>query len=319
MSKTVLVVDDHPVFRKGLRLLLEQEEDLCDVVEAGGGQEALVLAREFSPDVIVMDITMPDLDGIEATRLILSEFPSVKVIALSIHGGRHFVENMLRAGASGYVLKDSVPEELVAGVRAVLNGEIYLSAEVTDLVVSQYVNLLSRVQVSGWNGNLTKREVEMLLLIAEGDHPEQIASEMKMDLDQTTAMQQQLICKLGVSGLMELTEYASARKWFLGEGDVETALQHSLGSVMEGRSLRGNAGDPEKRAVIESLTCREGDTLQCLQRRLYNKEIAEELSISVETVKTHLKNIFQKLGVNNRRDAIEKARSLGLFPPEANG
>ena len=142
---------------------------------------------------------------------------------------------------------------------------------------------------------------------------------MKIDLEKATTMQQKLICKLGVSGPMELTEYASARKWFMGEGDVETALQHSLDSVMEGRSLRSNAEHPQTRAMIEGLTCREIDTLECLEKRLYNKEIAQELSISIETVKTHLKNIFQKFGVSNRREAIEQARSLGLFSREETG
>ena len=162
MSTKILLVDDHPVFRKGLRVLLDDEKDLRVVGEAGDGREAMEMARKLSPDVVIMDITMPNLDGIGATRGIMAESPDTKVIALSIHGGKRFVENMLSAGAAGYILKDSVPEELVDGMRAVLRGETYMSPEVTGLVVSQYVDLLSRVQASGGPAKLTKKELQFV-------------------------------------------------------------------------------------------------------------------------------------------------------------
>ena len=137
MNIQVLLVDDHAVLRKGLRLLLEEEEDLTVVGEAGDGQEAIELFRKLSPDVVVMDITMKGLNGIEATRHIIAESPTTKVLALSIHSGGRFVENMLDAGVSGYLLKDSAPEELVEGIRAVVRGEVYLSTAITEVVVSR--------------------------------------------------------------------------------------------------------------------------------------------------------------------------------------
>jgi LuxR family maltose regulon positive regulatory protein len=140
---TILLADDHPVFRKGLRLLLEEEQDMKVIGEAGDGKTAIALARELSPDVIVMDITMPDFNGIEATQQIVSESPDTKVMALSIHSGKRFVEDMLRAGAIGYILKDTAPEELVSGIRTVKLGEVYLSAAITRFVVSEYKQLLS--------------------------------------------------------------------------------------------------------------------------------------------------------------------------------
>jgi len=144
MDTTILLVDDHPLFRKGLRLLLEEQADFRIVGEARDGREAIDLVRTFSPDVVIMDITMPDLDGLDATRQILSEVSSVKMIALSMHSGKPFVEDMLRAGASGYILKESVPEDIVSGIRVVIQGDIYLSPAITGIVVSEFKELLTR-------------------------------------------------------------------------------------------------------------------------------------------------------------------------------
>ena len=143
METTVLLVDDHPLFRQGLRLLIERDAGMRVVGEAGDGQQAIDLARELSPDVVVMDITMPDVNGIEATQRILAASPGTKVVALSIHGEKRFVEDMLLAGARGYILKESAPEDVVNGIRAVTRGEVYLSAGITKVVVSGYKERLS--------------------------------------------------------------------------------------------------------------------------------------------------------------------------------
>jgi LuxR family maltose regulon positive regulatory protein len=143
MPIKILLVDDHPLFRKGLRQLFDEEPDMTVVGEAGDGQEAIARVQELSPQVIVMDITMPGLNGIEATRRILAESPDTKIVALSIHDGREFVKDMLEAGAAGYILKDTVPEELPNCVRKVMQGEVCLSTTITGVVVSEFINLLA--------------------------------------------------------------------------------------------------------------------------------------------------------------------------------
>jgi len=149
MDIKIVLADDHPLFRKGLRLIFEEEQDMRVVGEAGNGQEAIDLVRKLAPDVVVMDITMPDLNGIEATRQIQSESPATKVLALSIHAGRQFVQDMLAAGAAGYILKDSAPEELPRGIRRVMQGGVFLSSAITTVVVSEYKDLLSQKEGSG--------------------------------------------------------------------------------------------------------------------------------------------------------------------------
>jgi LuxR family maltose regulon positive regulatory protein len=307
MSAKVLLVDDHALIRSGLRTLLEDEKGLRVVGEARDGREALEMVRKLSPDVVVMDITMPHIDGIEATRGILTESPETKVIALSIHGGKRFVENMLQAGAAGYVLKDSVPEELVDAVRTVLRGEKYLSASVTGLVISQYMDLLSRVQASGRPAELTKKELEFVHLLGEGCSGEEIASRFDGGNADMESVQKRVLQKLRLSNVAELIEYAGAQKWFTGQEGIEDAMQHA---VVSGKK---QTITPKPQPLTEPLTDRELATLEFLGKRLYNKEIARELSVSVETVKTHLQNIFQKLDVANRREAIDKAGELGLL------
>ncbi len=149
MITNVLLVDDHPVFRKGLRLLLEDESDFRVIGEAGDGSEALELAGQSDPDVVVMDISMPGMDGIQATQGILSEAPHTKVIALSIHSDKAFVEGMLLAGASGYILKESAPEDIVDGIRAVRKGEVFLSAAITGIVIDEYRRSLTELPAAG--------------------------------------------------------------------------------------------------------------------------------------------------------------------------
>ncbi|WP_300455697.1 response regulator [Desulfobacula sp.] len=144
LKTSILLVDDHPIFLKGLRSLLEDETDMTVVGEAGDGQTALDLIQVLSPEIVVMDITMPGLNGIDTTKQILSDYPNTKVIALSIHSENEFVEGMLQAGAVGYIVKESVPEELVKGIRAVMGGESYLSPVITDLVISQFRQGISR-------------------------------------------------------------------------------------------------------------------------------------------------------------------------------
>ncbi|MDX2512701.1 MAG: response regulator, partial [Desulfobacterales bacterium] len=142
MTTSILLVDDHPVFLKGLRSLLDDEADMNVIGMAGDGRQAFEIIRDLRPEVVVMDISMPGINGIEATKQIVSQFPETKVIALSIHSEKEFVENMLKAGAIGYIVKESVPEELVKGIRCVMEGKSYLSPAITGLILSRFRNSL---------------------------------------------------------------------------------------------------------------------------------------------------------------------------------
>ena len=146
MTVKILLVDDHPLFRKGLRLLLEEQADFEIVGEAENGREAIDRVQTLLPDVVIMDIAMPGFNGIDATREIVSEKPSIKVVALSMHSGKRFVEDMLQAGAAGYILKKSVPEDIVNGIQAVSAGEIFLSPTITDIVVALTQKTVSNVE-----------------------------------------------------------------------------------------------------------------------------------------------------------------------------
>lgn len=306
MTTKILIVDDHAMFREGVRGLLERNG--FDVVgEAGDGEEALEAVFELSPDLVIMDITMPNVDGIEATRNITSGSPGTRVIALSIHGGKRFVENMLQAGATGYILKDSVPEQLVEAVRAVQKGEIYLSPAITGLVVGQYVDLLARIQSAGGPGRVTEEEQRYIQLLGDGCNAGEIAAELAMDQVGIKALEQAVLEKFQLSRTEELVEYAGAQKWFTGQRGIDAAVQQA--AIPRNKQSRQSAPQP----LVEALTNRESEVLELLAGRLYDKEIADRLCISVATVKTHISHILQKLDVGNRRAAAEKARELGLI------
>ena len=304
MSATILVVDDHAMFREGVRGLLERN-GFRVVGEAGDGREAIAAVLELSPDLVIMDISMPNIDGIAATRDIIDGSSDTKVIALSIHAGKRFVENMLKAGAAGYILKESVPEQLVEAVHAVPKGEIYLSPAITGMMVGQYVKLLTRVQAAGGPGRITEKEQQYIQLVGEGCDREEIAVRLGTGKADVKALEHSVLKKFQLSTLAELVEYAGAQKWFSGQEGIEIALQQALTSK---NTLRR-----QPQPLIEPLTNRELDVLDLLARRLYDKEIANELSVSVPTVKTHISHILQKLGVGNRRAAADKARELGLI------
>jgi DNA-binding NarL/FixJ family response regulator len=306
MTARILVVDDHEMFRDGIRRLLERN-GFNVIGEAGDGQQAMTAVRELSPDLVIMDISMPNVDGIEATGEIMASSPDTKVIALSIHGGKRFVEHMLQAGAVGYLLKDSAPKQLVEAVHTVLKGQIYLSPAITGLVVAQYTNLLTRVQAAGGPGRLTKMELDYIQMVGEGCECEEIAGRLTVDKASVKALGQAVLDKFQLSTHEELLEYAGAQKWFAGQEGISTALQQAATSSQK------KARQPGPQPLIEPLTNRELDVLELLAKRYYDKEIANQLSVSVPTVKTHIGHILQKLDVGNRRAAADKARELGLI------
>jgi len=208
MGSRVLLVDDHAVLRRGLRFMLDEEQDLEVVGEAGDGCEAIELFRELKPDVVVMDISMKGLNGIEATHQIISEAPDTRVVALSIHSGRRYIEGMLGAGAAGYILKDSAPEDLVEGIRTVRRGEVFLSPAIAGVVVSGYKAILEQMSSVDGPERLTTREREILDLVVAGDSDAQIAAALRLDEDTIATARRRLLEELGVRDHTELTEAA---------------------------------------------------------------------------------------------------------------
>ncbi|MFZ5452609.1 MAG: response regulator [Thermodesulfobacteriota bacterium] len=205
MSIKLILADDHKIVRQGLRTLLEQESDLEVMGEAEDGRMAVRLVRELSPQVVIMDVGMPDLNGIEATRQVLAESPGVKVIGLSMHCDRRFVMNMLKAGASGYLLKDSAFEELATAIRMVLGGKIYLSTEIANIVIKDYLQGGGDESVFSV---LTPREREVLQLMAEGKSSRQIADQLIISIKTVETHRMQLMHKLQIFSVAELTKYA---------------------------------------------------------------------------------------------------------------
>ena len=209
MTINVLLVDDHAIFRKGLALLVKEEEDMRIAGEAVNGKEAVDLVRKLSPDVVIMDISMPDMDGIDAARHIVTESPNTKILALSMHAGTRFVEDMLKAGATGYVLKESVPEEMIKAVRSLMRGEVYLSAAISRILASQYVNQLSRGDIADRKTELSAREKEFLQLVAEGYTEVQVAERLCISVKSATSRRRRLMKKLDLANPEELAAYAS--------------------------------------------------------------------------------------------------------------
>ncbi len=207
MSVKVLLVDDHAIIREGLRSLLEKQPDMEVVADTDDGRRAIELVRELSPDVVIMDVTMPRMGGIEATRQITGEFPSVKVIALSIHSRRPFIADMLQAGAAGYILKECLFDELVEAIHAVSEGGRYLSPRITDVIVNDYVKRLSSEDASPLR-SLTGREREVLQLVAEGKSTKEIALELHVSTKTIEANRRQIMEKLGMHSVADLTKYA---------------------------------------------------------------------------------------------------------------
>ena len=187
--------------------MLEKEPGIKVVGEAEEGRTTLRLARELTPDVIIMDVAMPDLNGIEATRQIVAEFPTIKVIALSMHDDRRFVLSMIKAGAKGYLLKDSAFKDLAKAIRVVVANKTYLSSKIADIVVKDYLATATSEESSAYY-LLSPREREVLQLIAEGKTSNQVAENLHVSIKTVETHRAQLLRKLKVKSVAELTKYA---------------------------------------------------------------------------------------------------------------
>jgi DNA-binding NarL/FixJ family response regulator len=206
MATNIILADDHTLFREGLVSILNDELGFIVVAQAENGREVVKLARKLSADVIVMDIAMPELNGIEATSQVLHENPDMKVIALSMHSDRHFVTGMLKAGAKGYLLKDCAGSELIKAVYEVLQDRYYISEEISTNVLNDYVGKL--VDEGDEDSELTSREREVLQLIAEGKATQEIAETLFISVKTVEAHRVKIKTKLKLNSIPELTKYA---------------------------------------------------------------------------------------------------------------
>ena len=207
MSLKILLADDHKVMRDGLRVLIEKETSMVVVAEAESGRQAFKLAKKFNPDVVVMDISMPDLNGIDATQMIASDCPNTKIVVFSMHADKQFVVGALRAGASGYLLKNSAFNELAVAIQTVAKNQTYLSAKIASTVVKDYVEQLAITQPST-STDLTLREREVLQLISEGISASSISKQLNVSVKTVQTHRRNIMEKLNIHSVAELTKFA---------------------------------------------------------------------------------------------------------------
>ncbi len=222
-SITVLLADDHDVVCEGFRMLLEAETDIHVIAQARNGREAVQLAKKFRPDVVVMDIAMPLLNGFEATRQILKSDPSTKILVLSAHSDVEYVERVTALGASGYLLKQSSGPVLSKAIREVQKGNIFFGPAISKHLEKKNEKLLGRNGVlKKKNIRLSSREAEVLQLIAEGKANKQMAAELKISIKTVEKHRQHLMEKLNIHDTAGLTRYA------ISAGIIENSVQLTI-------------------------------------------------------------------------------------------
>lgn len=207
MTIKIILADDHNVLREGLKSLLNQQQDFEVIGEADNGRDAVRLTKKLEPDIVVLDIGMPNMNGIQATQHIVAEVPDTKVLALSMHSDHQFVVKMLQAGASGYMLKDCAYEELISAVRDINAGKFYLSKDVTGVVINNYINMIQAVDAVS-HPTLTSRERETLQLIAEGKSTAETANLLNVSPKTIETHRKNMMDKLDIHNIADLTKYA---------------------------------------------------------------------------------------------------------------
>jgi DNA-binding NarL/FixJ family response regulator len=207
MAIRILLADDHKMMREGFRALIEKQSGMTVIAEAGDGQSAVNLATKLKPDIVIMDIAMPGINGIAATRQIVAAGAGSKIIALSIHSERRFVREMTKAGASGYVLKDCAFEEMIHAIRTVAAGGVYLSSEIPATVLKDPAQQCPKIELSRLS-DLTAREREVLQLLAEGSTTKEIAAKLQFSPKTAEFHRQRIMQKLNIRNLVDLTKFA---------------------------------------------------------------------------------------------------------------
>lgn len=204
----LLLVDDHEVVRSGLKMLLENESDLKIVGEANTGGQALEMVETLKPDVVIMDITLPDISGIDVTRRIKDTHPNIAVVALTIHEDQQYFFEMLQVGASGYVPKRAAPDDLIIAIRAAHRGEMYIYPSLAKLLVGDFLSRSGEDDAKETMTGLTPREQEVLSLLAEGKTNDEIASLLSISVHTVARHRENLMGKLGLHNRSELVKYA---------------------------------------------------------------------------------------------------------------
>lgn len=206
MSIKIILADDHVMLRHGLSRLFEQEEDMDVIGQTEDGHTTIDLAKELMPNIVIMDIGMPGLNGIETTRRIIQDVPKVKVIGLSMHSSDKYVREMFRAGASGYLLKDCTFEELVEAIRTVMSGQTYISPAIGDMIIREYTS--KEDEHKSVFSILSQREREVLQLLAEGKTTKQIGRKLYISPKTVEAHRLRVMDKLEIDNVAQLTKYA---------------------------------------------------------------------------------------------------------------
>lgn len=204
MNVKIIIADDHKIMRDGLRNMLVKEPGMEVIAEAKNGREALRLAEQLRPDILIMDISMEDLNGIDATRAIVAKELGTKIIALSMHADKRFVAGMFEAGAMAYLLKDCAYDELLQAIRQVLGGRTYLCSMISGVVIRDYIQRMRKNEPS----LLSPREKEILQLMAEGSTTKRIADQLKVSVKTVETHRQHVMEKLNIFSIAELTKYA---------------------------------------------------------------------------------------------------------------
>lgn len=208
----VLLVEDHEIVREGVRLLVESQDDMNVVGEAANGEVAVKIVGELAPDIILMDVSMPELNGLKATKRIKKNHPEIKILALTRHTDDGYIQQLIQAGANGYVLKQSAPNELINAIRAVADGKAYLDPALTEKIMGGYLRQ-STARQNAAKVHLTDRETEVIRLIAWGYSNKEIAGQIQLSVKTVEAHKANAMRKLGISSRIDIVRYAILQGW----------------------------------------------------------------------------------------------------------